>query len=83
MGRFGRFLIKAGCFFINIYRLVLKPLFPLSCRFYPSCSEYAVHAIKGHGLPKGVLLALGRLCRCHPFACGGIDTVPLKKDGKL
>lgn len=83
MGRFGKSLIKYSCLFINIYQVVLRPLLPLSCRFYPSCSEYACLAIKEHGLPKGIFLAIYRLCRCNPCARGGIDNVPLSKKIRL
>lgn len=50
-----------------------------ACRFYPSCSDYAQQSIEIHGAAKGALLALHRLCRCHPFAKGGTDFPPAKK----
>jgi hypothetical protein len=58
------------------YQLCLSPLFPGCCRFAPTCSEYAIHAVSRHGLLKGGRLALGRLLRCHPLCAGGVDPVP-------
>lgn len=57
---------------IIAYRRYLSPLKPSSCRFYPSCSEYAELAIKKYGI-KGILFALKRLLKCHPFSQGGYD----------
>ena len=61
---------------IRIYRLCISPLFPPACRFYPSCSAYALEAILRHGIPRGCFLALKRLIRCHPWSPGGYDPVP-------
>ena len=58
------------------YRLLISPVLPPSCRFYPSCSEYAVEALTKHGAWRGGWLALRRLGRCHPFCAGGVDPVP-------
>ena len=58
------------------YRLLISPMLPPSCRFYPTCSEYAVEALSQHGALKGGWLTLRRLGRCHPFCAGGIDPVP-------
>lgn len=58
------------------YQLVISPLTPPSCRFYPSCSEYAVRAVKIHGVLKGVRLAVWRVLRCNPWNYGGVDDVP-------
>ena len=66
---------------IRGYQLVLSPMSPPSCRFYPSCSQYAVIAVERHGLFRGGWLALRRLGRCHPWTAGGIDDVPLARDG--
>ena len=61
---------------IRIYQWCISPLLPQSCRFYPSCSAYAVEAISVHGVLKGSRLALWRILRCHPFNAGGFDLVP-------
>jgi putative membrane protein insertion efficiency factor len=58
------------------YQLVISPLLPPSCRFMPSCSQYALEAIVRHGAVKGTWLAARRLVRCHPFHPGGFDPVP-------
>ena len=57
------------------YKLIISPLLPPSCRFYPTCSEYAAEAIGKHGLLKGSILGLKRILRCHPFSTGGYDPV--------
>ena len=61
---------------IVAYRRWISPALPPRCRFYPSCSEYAVTAITTHGPIRGLGLAVWRLLRCHPFHPGGIDHVP-------
>ncbi len=58
------------------YQRAISPLFPSRCRFYPSCSHYAVDAIRGRGAATGVVLAGYRLLRCNPWARGGVDHVP-------
>jgi len=58
------------------YRYLFRPLLGANCRFYPSCSDYASEAIERHGALRGVLLALGRVSRCHPWHPGGFDPVP-------
>ncbi|PIP05826.1 MAG: membrane protein insertion efficiency factor YidD [Syntrophobacterales bacterium CG_4_8_14_3_um_filter_49_14] len=60
---------------VRFYRICISPFFSPCCRFYPSCSEYAMEAIKRHGPFKGLLLSLGRLLRCHPLHPGGYDPV--------
>lgn len=61
---------------IRFYRAVLSPLIPPSCRFYPSCSAYAVDALTMHGGVRGLYLAVRRVLRCHPWHSGGVDPVP-------
>lgn len=61
---------------IRFYQCCISPLFPPMCRFTPTCSEYAIQAIRKHGAIKGLLLAIKRICRCHPFGGGGYDPVP-------
>jgi len=58
------------------YRYLFRPLLGANCRFYPSCSDYASEAIERHGALRGLLLALGRVSRCHPWHPGGFDPVP-------
>jgi putative membrane protein insertion efficiency factor len=62
-------------FFIRGYRLLISPLLPPSCRFTPTCSEYAIQAIEKYGALRGVYLGARRLLRCHPFHAGGYDPV--------
>ncbi len=61
---------------IRTYRIVLSPLLPRACRFHPSCSEFALEAIRKYGLIRGGWLAGRRILRCHPWNPGGIDPVP-------
>ena len=61
---------------IRTYQLLLSPLLGNHCRFYPSCSQYAVEAIERHGPWRGSRLAVRRPLRCHPWHPGGIDPVP-------
>jgi len=72
------FLLKA----IRFYQRRISPLFPPKCRYYPTCSQYALQAIEIHGVFKGLLLAIGRLMRCNIFFPGGVDPVPPKKEKK-
>ncbi|MGC5326503.1 membrane protein insertion efficiency factor YidD [Brevibacillus sp. SYSU BS000544] len=64
---------------IRGYQLFISPLKPPSCRFAPTCSHYAIEAIKMHGALKGGWLAICRILKCHPFHPGGFDPVPDKK----
>ena len=63
---------------IEGYRYLLSPFLGSSCRFYPSCSAYAIDAVETHGALYGSWLALRRLARCHPWHAGGVDVVPPK-----
>ncbi len=60
---------------VRFYQKLISPLFPPSCRYHPTCSNYMIEAIQKHGL-KGVLMGLVRIGRCHPFVEGGEDPVP-------
>jgi putative membrane protein insertion efficiency factor len=61
---------------IRAYQLLISPVLPVSCRYAPSCSEYAIVALQRHGLLRGGWLALKRLGRCHPWGGCGYDPVP-------
>ncbi len=61
---------------IKFYKFAVSPIFPSSCRFYPTCSSYAIEAIKKFGTAKGSVLAIKRVFKCHPFHPGGFDPVP-------
>jgi putative membrane protein insertion efficiency factor len=61
---------------LRTYQLTLSPLLGPRCRFYPSCSQYALDAVQCHGSLRGSLMALRRLLRCHPWHAGGYDPVP-------
>lgn len=61
---------------IRAYRYVLSPWIGNACRYWPTCSEYALEAIEIHGAVRGGWLMLGRLARCHPYGKGGVDPVP-------
>jgi len=63
------------CGVIWLYQVVISPVLPPSCRFYPSCSSYAIQAITRYGLWRGLGLTGWRLLRCHPFHVGGWDPV--------
>ncbi|MBI1919989.1 MAG: membrane protein insertion efficiency factor YidD [Geobacter sp.] len=69
-------LLKAMLAMVSGYRTFLSPLLPPACRFYPTCSEYAVGALQKHGPAKGLVLTFCRICKCHPFNRGGFDPVP-------
>ncbi|MBS7175560.1 membrane protein insertion efficiency factor YidD [Massiliimalia timonensis] len=64
--------------FVRFYQKFLSVLKPPCCRFYPTCSQYAIEAFKRHGAVKGLILAVWRVCRCNPWNVGGIDYVPKK-----
>lgn len=61
---------------LRLYRLIVSPMYGDTCRFYPSCSAYALEAIDRHGVARGGWLAVRRLARCHPWNPGGVDLVP-------
>ncbi|MGR4063850.1 MAG: membrane protein insertion efficiency factor YidD [Vulcanimicrobiaceae bacterium] len=67
----------AVIFLLQIYRRIVSPLLPPACRFYPSCSAYAIDAIGLYGVVRGSTLAVRRLSRCHPWHPGGVDFVPV------
>jgi len=63
-------------FAVRGYQVSLSPLLPASCRYFPSCSAYAVEALERHGAVRGSWLAARRILRCNPFSAGGFDPVP-------
>ena len=67
---------------IRFYQYFISPLKPPSCRFYPTCSSYAIEALKVHGPIKGLWLTVKRVGKCHPLHPGGLDLVPEKTPGK-
>ncbi|MGO8693703.1 MAG: membrane protein insertion efficiency factor YidD [Rectinemataceae bacterium] len=71
-----RFFSIPFLFLIKIYRTILSPLKPPTCRFYPTCSAYAYEAIMKYGPLKGGWLSIKRILRCHPLNPGGFDPVP-------
>jgi putative membrane protein insertion efficiency factor len=64
--------------FIRFYQIVISPLKPPTCRFFPSCSQYAIEAVIRFGVIRGGWLAFKRIVKCGPWNQGGIDHVPLK-----
>ena len=66
----------AASILIRAYQLVISPVLPPACRFYPTCSEYAREAVEKWGFWRGMALSLKRLARCHPFGGHGFDPVP-------
>lgn len=61
---------------LRAYQLAISPMMGQSCRFYPSCSNYAIEALRTHGAARGGFLAARRICKCHPWNDGGVDLVP-------
>ena len=76
---FNLLIINIFIFFIRIYQRILSPLFGPKCRFTPSCSQYAVIALRRFGIIKGGWLMVKRVLKCHPLHEGGEDFVPPKK----
>ncbi len=60
---------------IRFYQRAISPLLPNSCRFYPTCSEYAIQAVEKYGVLKGLYMGIKRVLKCHPFHPGGYDPV--------
>lgn len=61
---------------VRVYQKIISPLFPPTCRFYPTCSAYFIQAVEKYGVIKGTFLGIRRILKCHPFNPGGYD--PLK-----
>ena len=67
---------RAAILFVRAYQVTLSPFLGGQCRYYPSCSAYAIEALQRHGALRGGWLAIRRIGRCHPFRPGGFDPVP-------
>ena len=67
---------KILIFIVRIYQTLISPLFPPSCRYYPTCSSYMIDALKKHGPILGLIMGISRILRCNPFIRGGVDPVP-------
>ena len=61
---------------VKIYQSIISPLFPPTCRYSPTCSEYAIQSLKKYGLIKGVSLSIKRILNCHPWGGSGYDPIP-------
>jgi len=66
-------------YIIKIYQIIISPIFPSSCRFNPTCSNYFIEALRERGIIIGFYLGIKRILKCNPFFEGGNDPVPLKK----
>lgn len=82
MGTINHLLRQIICVLIKLYQYLISPLSKPCCRYYPSCSEYAIGAINHYGICIGLWMTLKRLLRCHPWSSGGYDPV-LPNDEKL
>lgn len=71
-----KILIEIFIFPIRIYQKFISPLTPSSCRYHPTCSSYAIQALRKHGIFKGGYLAIKRILSCHPWGGSGYDPVP-------
>ena len=68
-------MYRLGVAAVWLYRVTWGALFPTTCKYHPSCSQYAIDALRRYGLVRGSVLAAWRLMRCHPWARGGVDHV--------
>jgi putative membrane protein insertion efficiency factor len=69
-------------YLVRGYQLAISPFLGANCRFYPTCSHYAIEAVEQHGALKGCMLAARRLAKCHPWHPGGVDPVPANGAGQ-
>lgn len=79
LGVVGRIMANFCVLVIRGYQLVVSPWLGQHCRFYPTCSAYAIEAFRQHGLWRGLCLTFVRLCKCHPWHPGGFDYVPPRR----
>jgi len=75
-------MTRLATWLLHLYKGLVSSWLPASCRYLPTCSEYAAEAVARHGLIRGFLLGMWRLLRCHPFSRGGYDPVPLTHGAK-
>jgi len=73
---FKKILIFPFVFLVRIYQNIISPLFPPTCRYTPTCSEYTIQSLKKYGLIKGVYLSIKRIVNCHPWGGSGYDPIP-------
>ena len=71
-----KILIYPLIFLVKIYQSIISPLFPPTCRYKPTCSEYTIQSLKKYGIIKGVYLSIKRIVNCHPWGGSGYDPVP-------
>ena len=71
-----KILIFPFVFLVKTYQNIISPLFPPTCRYTPTCSEYAIQSLKKYGLVKGVYLSIKRIVNCHPLGGSGYDPIP-------
>ena len=64
---------------VRVYQWTLRPMIGANCRFFPTCSEYAIGALRSHGAARGGMMAAGRILRCNPWCEGGYDPVPARR----
>jgi putative membrane protein insertion efficiency factor len=81
--RFNDIAIRTATVVIKAYQVLVSPILPRSCRFYPTCSEYMLEALRVYGFVRGFALGSWRLARCHPFHPGGYDPVPPIDNNKV
>lgn len=75
----GKLLSRAAIGLVRFYQLAISPLFPPSCRYLPTCSQYTIEALQIHGFLRGTWLGIKRIARCHPWGGSGYDPVPPKE----
>lgn len=81
LARLRRFPVVVLVGLIRVYQTVVSPMTGPTCKYYPSCSQYALVAIRTHGALRGTGLALWRILRCNPWSLGGVDDVPPPRGG--
>ena len=72
--------VRAAVALVRAYQVIIRPLLTGSCRFLPTCSEYAIQSLHAHGVIRGGWMSLRRVMRCHPFGGSGLDPVPAPRN---